>query len=54
MAQTLQQEIEAILDEYFPTGLPASRVEEAVKRGYCRVIDPSVDDQEPPAFVVAN
>ena len=42
--QTLQQEIEAVLDKHFPDGLPFSRVEEAIKRGYCRIIDVEADD----------
>jgi hypothetical protein len=52
--QTLQQEIETILDEHFPTGLPPSRVEEAIKRGYCRVVDACVDDPVEPLSAVSN
>jgi hypothetical protein len=35
----LQQEVNEILDAFFPRGLPPNRVKEALDRGYCRIVD---------------
>lgn len=39
---TLQQEVEALLEEYFPAGHVPGRVDAAVKRGDARIVTESV------------
>lgn len=44
-SSTLEQEVNEILNEHFPAGLPTSRVVVALKRGDAKVV---TEESDPP------